>query len=216
MLNKEKAAKKEYTAAEEIANGITHGLGVLLSIVGLVALVTTAAFEGDVWQIVSFSIFGSTLIILYLASTLYHSISNPSLKIGLKIFDHSAIFLLIAGTYTPFLLIHLRSTLGWSLLAIIWTLAAVGIAIKLFCIQRSEKFSLGLYLFMGWLCIVAIHELTRTLPSASISFLVVGGIFYTAGVVFYAWDKLPYNHAVWHLFVLGGSISHFVSVLKSV
>lgn len=216
MLKQKNIPIKEYTAAEEMANGITHGFGVLLSIVGLVALIITASFEGDVWQVISFAIFGSTLIILYSASTLYHSISNPSLKIGLKKFDHSAIFLLIAGTYTPFLLIHLRSALGWSLLVVIWTLAAVGIGIKLFYIQRTEKISLGLYLFMGWLCMVAIHELTRILPSTSVLFLVVGGIFYTAGVVFYAWEKLPYNHAVWHLFVLGGSIFHFLSVLKSV
>jgi len=216
MSKQKNASLNKYTAGEEIANGITHGLGVLLSIAGLVVLISMASFHGDVWHIVSFSIFGSTLILLYSASTLYHSISNPLLKIRLKKFDHSAIFLLIAGTYTPFLLVHLRGALGWSLFGVIWTLATIGIVIKSFYIQRIKKLSVGLYLFMGWLCLIAMQELTRTLPPASISLLIVGGVLYTAGVVFYSWEKLPYNHAVWHLFVLGGSISHFFSVLKSV
>jgi hemolysin III len=216
-MSKQKIAQlNQYTAREEIANGITHGLGVLLSIAGLVILINAASLHGDVWHIVSFSIFGSTLIILYSASTLYHSISNPLLKIGLKKFDHSAIFLLIAGTYTPLLLVNMRGALGWSLFGVIWTLALTGIVIKLFYIRRMKKLSVGLYLFMGWLCVIAIHGLMRTLPLVSISLLIIGGILYTAGVVFYSWKKLPYHHAVWHLFVLGGSISHFFSVLKSV
>jgi len=206
----------QYAASEEIASIITHGLGVLLSIAGLVVLIITASSNGDVWHIVSFSIFGSTLITLYSASTLYHSISNPLLKIGLKKFDHSAIFLLIAGTYTPFLLVHLRGALGWSLFGVIWTLAATGILIKLFCIQRVKKISVGLYLFMGWLCLIAMHGLMHALPPVSISLLIIGGVFYTAGVVFYSWKRLTHHHAVWHLFVIGGSISHFFSVLKSV
>lgn len=206
----------QYTASEEIANGITHGIGVLFSIAGLVVLIIKASLHGDAWLIVSFSIFGSTLIILYSASTLYHSISNPLLKIGLKKFDHSAIFLLIAGTYTPFLLVHLRGALGWSLFGVIWILAATGIVTKLFFIQRVKKISIGLYLSMGWLCLLAMHELVRALPPASISLLIIGGIFYTVGVVFYTWEKLPHHHAVWHLFVLGGSTSHFFSILKSV
>ncbi len=216
MSKQKNASLNQYTAREEIANGITHGIGVLLSIAGLVALIIMASFHGDVWHIVSFSIFGSTLIILYSASTLYHSISNPLLKIQLKKFDHSAIFLLIAGTYTPFLLVHLRDTLGWSLFGVIWALAATGIVIKLFYIQRIKKLSIGLYLFMGWLCLSVMQELTSTLPPASFSLLIIGGVFYTAGVVFYSWKKLPYHHAVWHLFVLGGSISHFFSILNSV
>ena len=216
MSKQKYAPLNPYTAGEEIANSITHGLGVLLSIAGLIVLIITAAFHGDVWHIVSFSIFGSTLITLYSASTLYHSISNPLLKIGLKKVDHSAIFLLIAGTYTPFLLVHLRGALGWSLFGVIWTLAATGIVIKLFCIQRVKKISVGLYLFMGWLCLIAMHGLMRALPPVSISLLIIGGVLYTAGVVFYSWKRLPHHHAVWHLFVLGGSISHFFSVLKSV
>lgn len=216
MSKQKNAPLNQYTDSEEIANGITHGFGVLLSVAGLVVLIITASFHGDVWHIVSFSIFGSTLIILYSASTLYHSISNPLLKSGLKKFDHSAIFLLIAGTYTPFLLVHLRGSLGWSLFGVIWTLAATGIVIKLFCIQRIQKLSVGLYLFMGWFGLIAMQGLTRTLPPASISLLIIGGVLYTAGVIFYSWKKLPYHHTVWHLFVLGGSISHFFSVLKSV
>jgi len=217
IMRKQKNTRfNQYTANEEIANSITHGLGVLFSIAGLVVLIITASFHGDIWQIVSFSIFGSTLIILYSASTLYHSISNPLFKIGLKKFDHSAIFLLIAGTYTPFLLVHLRGTLGWSLFGVIWTLAAAGIVIKLFYIQQVKKLSVGIYLFMGWLCVVSMQGLTQTLPPISFSLLIIGGILYTAGVVFYVWKNLPYHHAVWHLFVLGGSTSHFFSVLKSV
>jgi len=216
MSKQKNAPLNQYTDSEEIANGITHGLGVLLSIAGLVVLIITASFHGDVWHIVSFSIFGSTLIILYSASTLYHSISNPLLKSGLKKFDHSAIFLLIAGTYTPFLLVHMRDSLGWSLFGVIWTLAATGIVIKLFCIQRVKKLSVGLYLFMGWFGLIAMQGLTRSLPPESISLLIIGGVLYTAGVIFYSWKKLPYHHTVWHLFVLGGSISHFFSVLKSV
>ena len=216
MLEQKNVLLNQYTSSEEIANGITHGIGVFLSVAGLIVLIIKASFYGDVWHIVSFSIFGSTLILLYSASTLYHSISNPLLKTGLKKFDHSAIFLLIAGTYTPFLLVHLRGALGWSLFGVIWTLAASGIVIKLFFIQQVKKISVGLYLFMGWLCLIAIHGLMRILPPVSISLLIFGGVLYTAGVVFYSWKRLPYHHAVWHLFVLGGSISHFFSVLKSV
>lgn len=216
MPKQKNARLNQYTASEEIANSITHGIGVLFSIVGLVVLIITASFHGDAWHIVSFSIFGITLIILYLASTLYHSISSPSVKIGLKKFDHAAIFLLIAGTYTPFLLVHLRGALGWSLFGVIWTLAATGIAIKLFCIRWVKKISVGLYLFMGWLCLIAMPGLMHALPPVSISLLIIGGVLYTSGVVFYSWKRLPYHHAVWHLFVLGGSVSHFFSVLKSI
>jgi len=206
----------QYTPGEELANGITHGIGVLFSIAGLVILVITASFHDDVRQMVSFSIFGITMIMLYAASTLYHSISNPLLKAGLKKLDHSAIFLLIAGTYTPFLIVHLRNTLGWSLLAVIWSLAVIGIVIKVFYLQKVKRLSTGLYLMMGWLCVIAMQGLFQILPLISFSLLIAGGLFYTAGVIFYAWKKLPYHHAVWHLFVLGGTTSHFFSVLKSV
>jgi hemolysin III len=216
MLKQKNAPLHQYTVSEEITNGITHGIGVLLSIAGLVVLIIKASSHGDVWHIVSFSIFGIALILLYSASTLYHSISNPLVKIRLKKLDHSAIFLLIAGTYTPFLLVHLRGALGWSLFGVIWTLAATGIVIKLFCIQQIKKISVGLYLFMGWLCLIAMHGLMRALPPVSISLLIIGGLLYTAGVVFYSWKRLPHHHAIWHLFVLGGSTSHFFSVLKSV
>jgi hemolysin III len=216
MSEKKNIPSNQYTATEELANGITHGIGVLLSIAGLVILIITASLHGDVRQMVSFTIFGSTMIMLYSASTLYHSISNPLLKAGLKKLDHSAIFLLIAGTYTPFLTVHLRSTLGWSLFAVIWSLAVIGIVIKVFYMQKVKKLSTGLYLTMGWLCVIAMQGLFHILPIASFALLIAGGLFYTAGVIFYAWKKLPYHHAVWHLFVLGGSTSHFFSVLKSV
>ncbi len=205
-----------YSPAEELVNGLTHGLGVLLSIAGLAVLLAGGTYRGDIWSIASFSIFGGSLIILYSASTLYHSSSRPSWKRGLKKVDHSAIFLLIAGTYTPFLLIHLRGPLGWSLFGVIWSLAITGVTIKLFYFHRIRKLSVGIYLFMGWLCVIAMRELAHSLPAASFSLLLIGGALYTTGVVFYSWKKLPYHHAVWHVFVLGGSISHFFSVLKSV
>lgn len=207
---------RQYTTGEEIANSITHGIGTLLSIAGLILLIIIAARYGDAWHIVSFSIFGSTLIFLYLASTLYHSLPNPSAKMILKRIDHSAIFLLIAGTYTPFTLIHLRGAWGWSIFGIIWGLAIAGIALKIFFVSRFKKLSLILYLAMGWLCIIALKEMIHNIPSLSLTLLIIGGLLYTAGVAFYAWKKLPYGHAVWHLFVLGGSASHFFAVLCSV
>ena len=205
----------QYTVGEEIANSITHGIGTALSIAGLVILIIVAESYENIWHIVSFSIFGSTLIILYLTSTLYHSIQRPSGKKILKTMDHSAIFLLIAGTYTPFLLVSLRGVWGWSLFGVIWGLAVVGIVIKSVYISKFQKASVVIYILMGWLIIIAFRELLNHLHFTSLIFLIVGGLFYTTGVIFYVWRKLPYNHAIWHLFVLGGSIFHYFSVLYS-
>jgi len=161
---------------------------------------------------VSLSIFGSTLILLYLASTLYHSLPMPRVKQAFKIMDHSAIFLLIAGTYTPFMLVNLRGPWGWSILGIIWGLAILGILMKIIYISKFRKISVVLYVFMGWLAIFAFKEIMAHVPPLSLTFLVLGGFSYTIGLVFYAWRNLPFNHAVWHIFVIGGSASHYLAV----
>lgn len=204
----------DYTLKEEIIHGITHGIGTIASIVGLVFLLIRAITQGTVWHIVSFAIYGASLILLYLASTLYHSIQIRSWKITLKKLDHSAIFLLIAGTYTPFLLTTLRGTLGWVLFGIIWGLAIIGLVIKLGFIAHLEKASLVLYLAMGWLVVVAMKQLITTMTPATLILLLVGGLAYTVGVIFYVWRKLPYNHSIWHVFVMVGSVAHYFSVIN--
>jgi hemolysin III len=206
--------KKNLAHYEEVANTITHGVGVGLSIAGLVVLVVRAALYGDVWQVVSFSIYGSSLILLYLASTLYHGFRSKRVKEILRIFDHSAIYLLIAGTYTPFLLVTLRGPWGWSLFGLIWVLALLGITFKIVFGPKYEIVSTGFYILMGWVVIIAIKPLIAALPVMGLAWLVAGGLAYTGGVIFYAWEKLPFNHAIWHGFVMAGSIFHFVAVLS--
>ena len=220
-MNRKSAAVSDkpvvlYTIGEEIANSITHGLGVFLSIAGLIILLILAARQGSVWHIISFSIYGSSLIILYLASTLYHSIPQTSAKKVFKIIDHSAIFLLIAGTYTPFLLISIKGFLGWTLFAVIWGLAVTGIVFKSLFITKFRKASVAVYIFMGWLSVFAIKELYNSIPINGLILLGLGGLFYTVGVIFYVWRKLPYNHTVWHLFVMCGSACHYFSILYCV
>ena len=200
------------TSEEEIANSISHGIGALLSIAGLVLFMLFAAGSESGWQIVSLSIFGSTLIFLYLASTLYHGLPMPRVKQAFKIIDHSAIFLLIAGTYTPFMLVNLRGPWGWSILGIIWVLAILGILLKIMYISKFRKTSMALYVFMGWLAIIGSKEIIAHVPPLSLTFLALGGFSYTIGLVFYAWRNLPFNHAVWHIFVIGGSASHYLAV----
>ncbi len=200
---------------EEIFNSITHGIGTLLSIAGLVLLVVFAAIKGNAWHVVSFSIFGSTLVMLYLSSTLYHSFTREKVKNIFVRFDHAAIFLLIAGTYTPFLLTALRGALGWTLFGIIWTVAIAGVVIRSIYLTRFRKLMVAIYLIMGWLFVVAIGPMMKNLPGLSILFLFLGGLMYSIGVVFYAWRKLKYGHGIWHLFVLAGSIMHFFSVIYS-
>jgi len=202
-----------YSTAEEIVNSVSHGIGALLSIAGLVILIVFASLYGNSWHIVSFSIYGSTLIVLYVASTLYHSIPRPTAKKVLMKLDHSAIFLLIAGTYTPFVLVSLRGAWGWTLFGIVWALAIAGITMKAITIFRFRKLSVVLYLLMGWLGLVAIKELVTAVPHFSLMLLIIGGLSYTAGVIFYACRKIPFNHGIWHAFVLCGSILHFLAVL---
>ena len=203
-----------YSGREELLNSLTHGAGVVLSLLGLVFLLVRAAQYGTTWHIVSFAIYGISLLSLYLASTLYHSIPVLEWKQVLKKFDHSAIFLLIAGTYTPFLLTNLRGPWGWSLFGVIWGLTLLGLVLKFWIISRWEGASVVLYLVMGWLAVVAVGELIQHVGTTSLILLAAGGICYTVGVIFYLWRKLPYNHAIWHVFVMAGSITHYFSILK--
>jgi len=215
-VNQGNAAYRKLTAKEEIFNSITHGIGTLLSIAALVMLIVFAVMKGDAWHVVSFTIYGSTLVLLYLCSTLYHTFTKEKLKNLFARFDHAAIFLLIAGTYTPFLLTVLRGTLGWTLFGIIWGVALVGVVIRSIYLTRFRNLMVALYLAMGWMFVVAVGPMMRNLPQLSIIFLFLGGIFYSVGVVFYMWRNLKYGHGIWHLFVLAGSIMHFFAVIYSV
>lgn len=201
------------TLKEEIANSITHGVGTGLSVIGGIVLVALAATYGDIWRVVSLSIYAGSLVVLYLASTLYHSFQNPRIKHILRIVDHAAIYVLIAGSYTPFLLVSLRGAWGWTLLGIIWGLAVLGILFKTMFIHKFPKLSTLVYIGMGWLCIVAAQEMLTRIPMGGLIWLAAGGLLYTSGVIFYAWRKLPYHHAVWHVFVLAGSACHYLAIL---
>lgn len=201
-----------YTAREEIANSLTHGVGVPLSLAGWVALVVTAAREGDVWQVTSTAVFGATLVLLYSASTLYHVLRGEQRKVLLRKFDHAAIFLLIAGTYTPFVLVSLRGAWGWSLFGIVWGLAVVGVTLKFWFAGRFRLASTLIYLGMGWLVLIALKPLLAALPRAGFIWLLAGGACYSLGTVFYLWKRLAYHHAVWHLWVLAGSLCHWIAV----
>ena len=198
---------------EEIFNSITHGIGTLLSIAALVMLVVIAALKGNVWHIVSFSIFGSTLVLLYLSSTLYHSFTKEKIKNLFARFDHAAIFLLIAGTYTPLLLTVVRGALGWTLFGIIWGVAITGVVIRSIYLTKFRKLMVGIYVAMGWMFIFAIIPLINNLSGTSLTFLFLGGGFYSLGVIFYVWRNLKFGHGIWHLFVLAGSIMHFFSII---
>ncbi len=201
-----------YAVAEEIANSLTHGLGCALSVVGMVLLLAFASTQADPWKIVSFTIYGTSLILLFLASTLYHGFRHPELKRIFKIIDHCAIFLLIAGTYTPFLLVNMRGPTGWTLFAIIWGLAFAGIVFKIFFAGRFQILSVSIYLLMGWLIVFASSELVAKVAEGGVTLLAAGGITYSIGVIFYMLKRVPYTHAIWHLFVLGGSLCHFLAV----
>ncbi|OOZ41702.1 PAQR family membrane homeostasis protein TrhA [Solemya elarraichensis gill symbiont] len=202
-----------YTIVEEIAHSLTHGLGVLLSIGGLAVLVAFSALYGDAWHIISVSIYGATLILLYTVSTLYHSITHERAKNVLQRLDHAAIFLLIAGTYTPFTLVSLRGAWGWTLFGLVWAIAIAGIALELFVEKRMKRLSVTLYLGLGWIVLIAIKPMIASIETGGLLLLLAGGFCYSFGVIFYVWKKLAYNHAIWHLFVLAGSILHFFSVL---
>lgn len=202
-----------YSVAEEIANSISHGIGCIFGIVGLVLLLTQAVeMRADTIAITSYSLYGGSMILLFLASTLYHAIPHQKAKYWLKKFDHCAIYLLIAGTYTPFLLVGLKSPLARGLMVVIWSLALAGIIFKLTIAHRFKALSLVTYLSMGWLSLVVIYQLATRLSAGGVWLLAAGGIVYSLGVIFYVSRRIPYNHAIWHGFVLGGSVLHFCAI----
>ncbi|MDL0431503.1 hemolysin III family protein [Marinobacter sp. TBZ242] len=210
------ATESTHHRIEEWLNSATHGLGAFLSVIGTIALVVAASQMGDVWKIVSFSIFGASLILLYVASALYHGTRHPRLRALFKTLDHCAIFLLIAGSYTPFLLVNMRGTTGWTLFAIIWSLALTGVVLKIIFKNRFKLARVGIYIAMGWLITFASSDLVASLNETALYLTIAGGVAYTAGVVFYLADRIPYMHAIWHLFVIGGSALHFSAVYYGV
>ncbi len=209
-------AHKNFSTGEEIAHAVTHGLGVLFSLVALVLLVVKAARYADARTVTGVAIFGTTMLILYLASTLYHALTPPRAKRVFELLDHAAIYLLIAGTYTPFTLVALGGVWGWTLFGLSWGLGILGILYEVVLLRPSKKLSLAFYLLMGWLVVFAVKPLMGALPAEAITLLGAGGIAYTGGAVFYAWRGFPYHHAVWHLCVLAGTVFHFVAIYAHV
>ncbi|NOR28956.1 MAG: hemolysin III family protein [Lutibacter sp.] len=201
-----------YEPKEEKLNVISHAVGLVLSIAALVLLVVYSSIYGSAWHIVSFSIYGASLIVLYSASTFYHYVQSPKLRHRLNIFDHSAIYVLIAGTYTPFTLVVLNGWVGWTIFGVSWGLAIAGIILKLFFTGKYDKISTFAYVLMGWVVIFAIKPLVHNLPFEGLMWLLAGGVFYTVGAVLYSIKNLKYNHAIFHIFVLLGSFAHFVAV----
>jgi len=202
-----------YSRKEELANAITHGIGSLLSLAALVLLVVFASLHGTVWHIVSFAIYGITMVLLYLSSTLVHGLPEGKAKQLFEIFDHSAIYLFIAGTYTPILFNVIRGPLGWTLFGVVWGIAVAGIVFKAFFVKRFLYTSTLFYILMGWVIVIAWGPLTENMPARGVALLVIGGVLYTLGTIFYVWRSFPYHHAVWHMFVLAGSVAHFFAVL---
>jgi hemolysin III len=207
------ATERILSAGEELANSITHGLGLALSLIAAPVLIVSAAMTNDPWRIVAASIYAATLVALYLASTLYHAARTARVKALLRRVDHAAIYLLIAGTYTPFTLITLRGPWGWTLFGVVWGLAVTGVLLKSLFGARLPALSTVIYLAMGWMIVLAIGPLSQAVDPAGLRWLVLGGALYTGGVVFYVWERIRFGHAVWHLFVIGGSMAHFAAVL---
>jgi hemolysin III len=201
------------TPAEEFGNVVTHGIGAALSTAALVVLVTMASARGDVWRVVSFSVYGSSLVLLYLCSTLYHSFRNPRIKRYFRLMDHLSIYLLIAGTYTPITLGPMRGPWGWTLFGLIWGMAVGGILAKIFFFGRLAWVSVVFYVAMGWIILIAVRPMLQMLPPGLIAWIMAGGAFYTLGLIFFGFERLRYHHVVWHLFVLAGSLCHFLGIL---
>jgi len=214
MAYKADISLEKSSVGEIVANSITHGIGVGLSIAGLVILIVKAVREGTGWHLAGFLVFGISLLLLYSASATYHTFANKPWKGILQRLDHAMIYFLIAGTYTPFLLTNSRTTLGWIVFGIVWGLSIVGLILKLAFNDKFEKPTVWLYLLMGWAGLVVFFQPGLQLGTMAVVFLVIGGAFYSLGVIFYRWEKLPYGHAIWHLFVLGGSIFHYFSVIQ--
>jgi len=205
--------KPQYSQREELANTITHGIGMIFGIVGLILLLIKAIDQqADTLTLASMSVYGASIIVLFLASTLYHAIPHPNAKRWLKTFDHCAIYLLIAGSYTPFLLVSLRTPLAFGLMIVIWTIALLGIIMKVAFVYRFKKLSLMTYLVMGWLSLIVIYQLAINLDIGGLTLLAAGGIVYSLGVIFYVAKRIPFNHAIWHGFVLAGCVCHFFAI----
>ncbi len=209
----DKKPKREYSTKEEVANAITHGIGAVLAIASLVVLVVLAVHQGTIWHVVSFSIYGSTLVLLYFSSTLYHSLARTRARKLFHKFDHISIYLLIAGTYTPFCLTALRGWIGWTVFGIVWSCAILGAILKSIAVGKRVLLSTILYVSMGWIILMVIKPLFNAISFHGFLLLVAGGVSYTLGTIFFIRDNVKYNHSVWHLFVLGGSILHFFSIL---
>ncbi len=212
MLHKTTIKAKFYSPLEERINIYSHIFGLILSTIGLVFLIIRASLYGNAWHIVSFTIFGVSLIILYSASAIYHSAKNPVIRNRLRIFDHASIYVLIAGTYTPFALVTLNGVVGWVIFGITWGMAITGIILKLFFTGRFDLISTAMYIFMGWIIVFAINPLIDNLPAAGLEWLVAGGLSYTFGAILYSIKAIPFNHALFHILVLAGSICHFIAV----
>ncbi len=206
-------ASPRYGKTEEILNAVSHGVGIILSVTGLIVLVSAAASAGDVWKVAASAIYGASMIALYSASTLYHGFSDPKIKRVLNMCDHISIYFLIAGTYTPFVLVNLRGPWGWTIFGIVWGSAVIGTVLKIIYGSRFRKVSTLLYLCMGWVIVIAAKPLIDTTEPAGLILLLAGGLLFSFGVIFYKWKSLPYNHAIWHLFVLAGTVCHFFAVL---
>lgn len=207
------AQKRKYTLGEEIFNSVSHGIGACLSIAGTVVLIVASVFNGNTWAILSSCIYGASLIILYTMSTLYHSFTNEKAKAFFRIMDHNTIFLLIAGTYTPITMYFLGNTTGWILFAVVWAATIFGIVINSINLEKARIPSIFCYLAMGWVIVFAIKPLIEILPSISSLFLIIGGVFYTLGIIFYAIKKVKYFHSIWHLFTIAGSVFHYFTIL---
>ncbi|HEX8685694.1 MAG TPA: hemolysin III family protein [Pyrinomonadaceae bacterium] len=204
---------KERLPLEEVANCATHGVGLALSVAGFVALVALAWGHGDAWHLASCVVYGASLVALYLASTLYHGARAPRAKQLLQALDHCGIYLLIAGTYTPFTLVTLRGPWGWTLFGLVWGLALAGILFRVLFGTRYRPVAVASYVMLGWLCVVAVKPILELVPLGALAWIAAGGLAYTTGVFFFAAKRIPHNHAIWHLFVLGGSVCHYVAVL---
>lgn len=204
---------QRFSFAEEIAHAVTHGIGLLLSIAALVILVVFASLHGDAWRVVSAAIFGTTLILLYAASTVYHALPSSRAKGIMRLLDHSAIYLLIAGTYTPLVLGVLYGAWGWTLFGLVWGLALAGIILKSISGVKYHGVSLAIYVAMGWIVLIAVKPLLEKMPAPGIAWLVAGGVFYTGGIWFYRHKEMRYSHTIWHLFVIAGTVCHVVAVI---
>ncbi|WP_088103509.1 PAQR family membrane homeostasis protein TrhA [Halalkalibacter urbisdiaboli] len=205
-----------FSKSEEIANAITHGVGILLSLAALVLLIVFSSLHGTAWHIVSFTIYGVTMLLLYFSSTMLHSLPKGRIKNLFEIFDHASIYLFIAGTYTPIMFIVVQGKLGWTLFGIVWGLATIGIVFKAYFVKRFLFMSTLFYILMGWLAIFAIKPMMEALSVAGIGLLIAGGLCYTLGTIFYVWRGFKFHHAVWHVFVLAGSVLHFFLIFMHI